>query len=162
MDARKLGEMWLVEDEQQVFPDLGPEPLEPEFTSQVLGRQLSRRSAPVKALLCDQAVVAGIGNIYADEVLFLARVHPLRLGRDLSEGDIDRLHHAMVTRLPEATSLLAPLAGRGGPPAEGRQGLKLLLVPRSEGSPCPGCGTPIKRIAVRGRGSYFCGRCQSV
>ena len=162
VDPRKLGAMWLVEDEDEVLSGLGPEPLDPEFTPQALGDQLSPRNAPVKALLCDQSVVAGIGNIYADEVLFLARVHPLKLGRELSEQDIEALHQAIVTRLREATEILAPLAAGGSPPTEGREGLKHLLVPRSEGPPCGGCRESIRRTVVRGRSTYFCPRCQSL
>ena len=118
---RKLGAMWLVRDEAEVLAGLGPEPLDQAFTPELLARRLSGRGAPVKALLCDQSIVAGIGNIYADEVLFLAGIHPLRPGRQMSAEEIQRLHEAIVSRLAEATKLLAPLVAAGGPPTEGEQ-----------------------------------------
>lgn len=160
VDPRKLGAIWLVGDEEEVLAGLGPEPLDPAFTPEVLAQRLSGRSAPIKALLCDQAVVAGIGNIYADEVLFVARMHPLTPGRLTSSRKARQLHQAIVTRLTEAVEQLAPLVPGGGPPTESGEGKELLLVPRSEGAPCARCGAPIRRIPVRGRSSYFCPRCQ--
>ena len=160
VDSRKLGMMWLVQDEDEVLAGLGPEPLDPSFTPDVLAGRLAGRDAPVKALLCDQAVVAGLGNIYADEVLLLAGVHPLKTGSQMSAEEVRLLHGAIVTRLPEATDLLMPLVAGGRPPTEAEQGLELLALPRSEGLPCKRCDTPVKRIPVRGRSSYFCPRCQ--
>ena len=160
VDPRKLGAMWLVRKADVVLAGLGPEPLDPEFTTEALDQRLRPRNAPVKALLCDQAIVAGIGNIYSDEVLFLAGLHPLKRGRQLSPLEVTRLHEAIVTRLPQATRQLLPLVYGGGPPTEGEQSRELLLVPRSEEAPCSRCGTPVRRVAVRGRSSYFCPRCQ--
>ena len=160
MDPRKFGAIRLVPDEGPALAGVGPEPLDPEFTAEGLTQRLARRKAPVKALLCDQAVLAGIGNIYADEVLFLAAIHPLKTGADLSPKHIQGLHRAIASRLAEAVDLLAPLAGRAGPPTEAEEGLERLLVPRSEGAPCGQCGAPIERVTVRGRSSYFCPRCQ--
>ncbi len=162
VDPRKLGAMWLVKEEGEVLAGLGPEPLEPAFTLELFSSRVSRRDVPVKALLCDQAMVAGIGNIYADEVLFLAGVHPLKRGRDMSGEEVERLHSAIVSRLAVATELLVPLVPGGGPPTEGRQGIGLLLMPRSEGSACSRCATPVGRVRVRGRSSYFCPHCQGV
>lgn len=161
VDPRKLGAMWLVLDEAEVLAGLGPEPLGPEFTPEALGQRLAGRDAPVKALLCDQAVVAGIGNIYADEVLFLAKVHPLTRGRDMSRAGTERLHEAIVVRLTQAIETLAPLVAGGGPPTETEGGLDALLVPRSEGAPCGRCGGTISRVPVRGRSTYFCPDCQT-
>jgi len=160
VDPRKLGVMWLVGDEVDVLAHLGPEPLAPAFTPEVLVQRLSGRTAPVKALLCDQSIVAGIGNIYADEVLFFSGVRPLRPGRLLSPADVQRLHSAIVGRLTEAVQQLSHLAGTG-PATESPEGRERLLVPRSDGSPCGTCATPISRVVVRGRSSYFCPRCQA-
>ena len=160
VDPRKLGMMWLVEDEEEVLGGLGPEPLEAAFTPEVLAGRLSGRAAPVKALLCDQAVVAGIGNIYADEALHLAGIHPLRPGNEVAGQDNARLHEAIVMRLTEATEQLAPMVPAGGPPTESERGAETLLVPRSEGSACSRCGAAIARVVVRGRSAYFCPRCQ--
>ena len=160
VDPRKLGAMWLVKDEMEVLAGLGPEPLAPEFTLEVLGQRLSGRAAPIKALLCDQAVVAGIGNFYGDEVLFLAGIHPLTPGRLTSKVQLRRLHEAIVARLAEATEQLVPLVGCGGPPTEAERSPDALLMPRTEGATCSRCGTPVRRIVLRGRSSYFCPRCQ--
>ena len=160
VDSRKLGGIWLVADSRPLLKGLGPEPLEAEFTPEVLQQQIRGRKAPIKALLCDQAVLAGIGNIYADEVLFLAAIHPLKTGADLSPKEIQRLHGAITDRLAEAVDLLAPLAGRAGPPTEAEEGLETLFMPRSEGASCGECGAPIERVTVRARSSYFCPRCQ--
>ena len=92
VDPRKLGMMWLLEDAEPMLKHLGPEPLEPEFTPEVFqGRLQGRRNAPIKALLCDQGIIAGIGNIYADEVLFAAGIGPLRPGANLSPEEAGRL-----------------------------------------------------------------------
>ncbi len=139
----------------------GAEPLSSFFTAESLWERLSRRVAPIKALLLDQGLVAGIGDIYADEVLFLAGMHPLMSGRDLTHEDVTRLHKATVSRLREATRGLVPLVVEGGPPTEGEQGRALLLVRRKEGEPCRRCGTPIESVLARGRSSYFCLRHQA-
>ena len=94
-DPRKLGAMWLVEDKNTIVGKLGPEPLEADFTPRLLARRLNNRTAPIKALLCDQSFIAGIGNMYADEALFAARIHPKRSGKNLSEDEIEHLHHAI-------------------------------------------------------------------
>ena len=160
VDPRKLGAMWLVSDEAEVLAGLGPEPLGSEFTPEVLARLMAGRRASIKALLCDQGVVAGIGNIYADEVLFVAGIHPLKRGNRMSRPQMRRLHEAIVSRLSEATEHMAPLVAGGGPPTEGSERLGLLLLPRSEGAPCKRCGTPVRRVVVRGRSTYFCPRDQ--
>ena len=159
-DPRKLGKLRLVLDEAELLAGLGPEPLEAGFTAEVLAQRLSRRGTPVKALLCDQSVVAGIGNIYADEALFLAGVHPLKLGRDLSATEVPKIHSAIIRILPEAIRRLSRIAPAGGPPTESKDGLKLLRVPRVEGTPCSRCRTPTRRVIIQGRSAYFCPRCQ--
>ena len=130
------------------------------FTTEVLAESLRRRNVPVKALLCDQAVVAGIGNIYADEVLFSAGVHPLKIGRRMSRRQVERLHGAIVTRLAEATELLVRRAPSVGPPSESEGGDEALLVPRAKGAPCSRCETPVTRAVIRGRSAYYFQRCQ--
>ncbi|MFQ5860136.1 MAG: bifunctional DNA-formamidopyrimidine glycosylase/DNA-(apurinic or apyrimidinic site) lyase [Dehalococcoidia bacterium] len=160
VDPRKLGMLWLVEDAASVLAGLGPEPLEPRFTPQVLAQRLNRRQVPIKALLCDQSVVAGLGNIYADEVLFAAGIHPLERAADLAPDAVQRLHRAIQEVLPRAAERLARLLPIGGPPTESEEGLKLLAVPRREGEACPRCGTPVRRLVLRGRSAYLCPRCQ--
>ena len=94
-DPRKFGRMWLVEDTNSIVGKLGPEPLEADFTPQVLAQRLATRKAPIKAILLDQGFIAGIGNMYADEALFAARIHPLRSGASLSQEEVARLHSAI-------------------------------------------------------------------
>jgi len=161
-DPRKLGVMWLVEDTSSVTGKLGPEPLEAGFTPQTLTQRLSNRSAPIKALLCDQTFIAGIGNMYADEALFAARIHPLRPGGSLSPDEVKRLHGAIQQVLWSAI-------GNKGASVEnyfrpdgtlGTAHFQFQVAHRLSGDLCPVCGTPIERIVVRNRGTYFCPQCQ--
>jgi formamidopyrimidine-DNA glycosylase len=161
-DPRKLGVMWLVEDTNFIVGKLGPEPLEADFTPQVLAQRLNNRTAPVKALLCDQTFIAGIGNMYADESLFTARIHPLRSGKGLSQDEVERLHNAIQQ------VLWAAIGNKGASVANyfrpdgtlGTAHFKFQVAHRLGGKFCPVCGTPIERIAVRNRGTYFCPQCQ--
>ncbi len=160
-DPRKFGVMWLVENENDVVGKLGPEPLEAGFTPQVLAQILANRSAPIKALLCDQTLVAGIGNMYADEALFAARIHPLRPGGSLSPGEIDRLHRAIKEVLRAAIGNKgASIVNYYRPGGEVGTAHFQFQVAHQRGKNCPICGTPLKRITVRNRGTYFCPKCQ--
>ena len=160
-DRRKLGTISLVKAENEVLGKLGPEPFAPDFTPQVLAKRLNSRKAPIKAVLCDQEVIAGIGNMYADEALFFARIHPLREANSLSQEEIKRLHRAIQ-------EVLAKAIGNGGasisdyrrPTGEkGTQQYDFYAAHRG-GQTCKVCATPIERIAVRNRGTYFCPKCQ--
>jgi formamidopyrimidine-DNA glycosylase len=160
-DPRKFGLMRLVKDKESVVGELGPEPLEPEFTPDLLQKLLARRQAPIKALLCDQNFIAGIGNMYADEALFAARIYPLRTGASLTRAEIQRLHKAI------RQVLRAGIGNKGASVQnyyrpDGTTGTAHFefKVAHGRGQNCPNCGTPIERITVRGRGTYFCPRCQ--
>ncbi len=160
-DPRKFGVMRLVRDKDNIVGKLGPEPLEVGFTPQILAQRLSNRQAPIKALLCEQELIAGIGSMYADEALFASGIHPLRSGQSLSQEEIEHLYHA-IRRV-----LLAGINSKGasvntyfrpdGTKGTAHTGFK---VAHRGSEPCPVCGTPIQRIVVRNRGSYFCPRCQ--
>jgi len=161
-DPRKFGAVWLVKDVDSVVGRLGPEPLEVSFTPQLLAQRLNNRTAPIKALLCDQTFVAGIGNMYADEALFAAGVHPLRSGGSLSRDEVERLHSAIQQVLWSAI-------GNKGASVEnyfrpdgtlGTAHFQFQVAHRLGGKLCPICGTPIERIPIRNRGSYFCPECQ--
>jgi formamidopyrimidine-DNA glycosylase len=161
-DPRKLGVMWLVGDTSSIIGKLGPEPLEASFTPKVLTQRLAKRIAPIKALLCDQGFIAGIGNMYADEALFAARIHPLRSGGSLSRYKIGRLHNAIQQVLWSA------IGNKGAsvdtyfrPGGElGTAHFQFQVAHRLSGKFCSNCGTTIERIVVRNRGTYFCPKCQ--
>ncbi len=160
-DTRKFGRMWLVGDTRQVLDKLGLEPLEPGFDARSLAARLRHRQAAIKALLLDQTLVAGLGNIYADEALFRARLHPLRPGASLSDAEVERLHAAIVEVLQAA------VGGRGTTlrdyrPPYGERGnyQDQLQVYQRTDQPCPRCGEPIRRIRVTQRSTHYCPRCQ--
>jgi formamidopyrimidine-DNA glycosylase len=161
VDRRRLGMIWLTRHKGGVVGSLGPEPLDSEFTPEVLLGVLSRRRAPIKAVLLDQEAIAGIGNMYADEALFRSRIHPLRPARDLSRQEVERLHRAIRETLSTAIShkgasvdtYVRPHGGQGAAHYD-------FMVAHRRGKSCPVCGTAIERIAVRNRGTFFCPRCQ--
>lgn len=140
---------------------LGVEPLSPAFTADALAAALSRRSAPIKAVLLDQSTVAGIGNIYADEALFGAGVHPQRPASSLGPMEIARLHRAIRSRLRAAIA-------QGGTSFDryrdtrGERGAmqRLLKVYGRAGEPCTRCRGAITKTRVAQRGTYICLRCQ--
>ncbi len=140
---------------------LGVEPLSPDFTADALRALARDRRAPVKAFLLTQERVAGVGNIYADEALFRARLHPLRPVGTLRRGQIASLRDAVVE------SLEAGIDARGATiddfrHADGARGSfqDRFLVHRREGEPCPRCGSKIRKLRAAGRGTYVCPRCQ--
>ncbi len=160
-DPRKFGVMRLVKDKDSIVGKLGPEPLEASFTPQVLAQRLTKRKAPMKALLCEQNLVAGIGSMYADEALFATGIHPLRTGNSLTNEDIEHLHRAICQILWMAIGNKGASVSTYFRP-DGTKGTAHFefKVAHRGGEPCAICGTPIERIVVRNRGSYFCPRCQ--
>ena len=160
-DPRKLGRLYWAPKAEDVVGHLGPEPLDESFTPEVLAQRLNGRRCSIKGLLLDQRAIAGLGNIYTDEALFLAGIHPQRPASSLSWEEIERLHGAIQEVLRQG------IERRGTTfsdyrDAFGRQGQNQasLNVFRRAGKPCPRCGTEIKRIRVAGRGTYFCPVCQ--
>jgi formamidopyrimidine-DNA glycosylase len=166
-DPRKFGRMRLFTAEEFVAMGLrlGPEPIMEGFTVAVLAARLhARRRARLKAVLLDQRFLAGLGNIYADESLFRARLHPLRPAGSLSPEETARLHHAIQSVLSEAIAAEGTTLGDMGYLfGEGRSGsfAERLCVYGRQGEPCPACGAPIVRQVIAGRSSHFCPRCQS-
>jgi len=160
-DPRKFGVMWLMADKNTVASKLGPEPLEADFTPQVLVQRLSGRTAPIKALLCDQSFIAGIGNMYADEALFLAGIHPLRPGGSLSLEEVERLYNATKQVLAAAINYKGASTDTYFRPS-GEIGTAhfQFKVAHQRGKSCPVCGTKLERITVRNRGTYLCPKCQ--
>jgi formamidopyrimidine-DNA glycosylase len=166
-DQRKFGRVLHVPASAIASLDarLGPEPLSPRFTADTLTRSLQRRSGRLKSVLLDQSLIAGLGNIYVDEALFRARLHPLRDANGLSTEEVRRLHHAIRAVLREGltnrgTSFSSFRDGYG---ASGSNQHNLRVYGRgADGAPCPRCGTPLIRLTVGGRGSHVCPRCQPI
>jgi formamidopyrimidine-DNA glycosylase len=161
-DMRKFGGLWLVEDVALASAaSLGPEPLSEGFTVQHLAGVLKGRKAPVKAILLDQRHIAGIGNIYADEACFEARIDPRRLGATVKPAEAKRLHAAV------REVLLHGVESRGASfsdyvDADGKSGAMQMHVKvfRRTGKPCYTCGTTIERTKVGGRSTHYCPKCQ--
>ena len=165
-DQRKFGWMRLLPTAEvpqiDFLKKLGPEPLSTDFTWQVMRERLQRRpNTNIKAALLDQTVIAGIGNIYADESLWGAEIHPQTLVKNLSDAKIKKLYESLVAVLKLSIE-------KGGSTdksyvnAEGKRGSYLTFanVFRREGQPCPRCGTTIIKTKVAGRGTHICPKCQ--
>jgi formamidopyrimidine-DNA glycosylase len=164
-DARKFGKVRLLTpDELPAFlARLGPEPLPDDFTLDRFRALLAGRRAQLKPLLLNQRVLAGLGNIYADEALFLARIHPLRTAASLTADESERLYDAIRYVLTQG------IANRGTTISDYRDGSgdkgrnqEALNAYGQRDQPCPRCGTPIVRLVVGGRGTHICPHCQAL
>jgi formamidopyrimidine-DNA glycosylase len=144
-----------------VFGRHGPEPLARGFSAARLAERLKGRRARLKTLLIDQSFIAGVGNIYADEALWRARLHPLRRADSLAPDDVRRLHRAIRSVLRQAIanrgSSFTDYVGADGEPGANAE---RLAVYRRTGEPCLRCGTVIQRIVVGQRSTHFCPHCQ--
>ncbi len=163
-DARRFGRVYLCHRPEEVFPNLGPEPLDETFTLGVFRQQLAGRKGVLKSLLLNQAFIAGVGNIYADEALHIARLHPLRTADSLSETEIARLYNGIRQALNEGVRYEGASVNWYRKP-DGTRGdsQNHLRVYREHGHldrPCPDCGGPITKIRVGQRGTHFCPICQ--
>jgi formamidopyrimidine-DNA glycosylase len=165
-DQRKFGWIKLIPtaevDQEALLARLGPEPLSDEFTlAGFKAELLAHKGAPIKAVILDQSTVSGVGNIYADESLHLAKVHPARLAGSLSETEAKRLHGAIKTIIglgvehggTSFSHFVNVMRGKG-------DYLQHARVFKREGQSCPVCGTEIEKIRVAGRGTHFCPKCQ--
>jgi formamidopyrimidine-DNA glycosylase len=160
-DPRKFARMTVVHDAGAIVDKLGPEPLEDSFTAVTLSNLLARRKGPLKAVLLDQGLIAGLGNMYADEALFAARIGPLRPANSLTGQEVKRLHRAIreVLRLGIMNKGASEVT-YFRPSGEMGKAFQSFKVAHRRDAACPRCGTPIRRIALRGRGTYFCPKCQ--
>ena len=160
-DVRRFG-TWELHDEAaaeaHLAGRLGPEPLGPGFTKAFLRGRLAGRTAPVKAAILDQRVVAGLGNIYADESLWRARLHPRRPAGELTAGEVGRLHRGIRDALARGIATEGADLG-DGVYASGSMQDEFRVYGRG-GEPCDRCGTAIAKTRVGGRGTWFCPRCQ--
>ena len=145
----------------EVFSGHGPEPLQRSFTVERFAQRLRRRSSRLKTLILDQSFIAGVGNIYADEALWRARLHPLRTADSLSVEEVRRLYRAVRAALREAVvnrgTTFSDYVGVDGEPGANAEQLR---VYQRTGEPCLRCGRPIARIVVGQRSTHFCPRCQ--
>lgn len=156
-DARKFGRIWLTSKPEEILGGLGPEPFSEEFTPGWLHSALQTRRRQLKPLLLDQTFLAGLGNIYTDEALHRARLHPLRISDSLRPGQAARLWEAIRSVLEEGirrNGASLDWVYRGG------EFQNHFRVYDREGKPCPVCGAKIKRLVVGQRGTHFCPRCQ--
>lgn len=165
VDPRKFGRLLSVADPEAALAHLGPEPLDDSFTPQKLQQALGGRRRAVKPTLLDQTVIAGLGNIYVDEALFAARLHPLRRADSLSPEEIVALYTAIRSVLRQGLANLGVSLGYGKSNfrlpngASGDNG-EALQVFRRTGLPCPACGHPVERLIVAQRSTHICPRCQ--
>ncbi|MEG5033785.1 DNA-formamidopyrimidine glycosylase [Microcoleus sp. AT3-D2] len=168
VDQRTFGQMWYVPAETEVSSTviglklLGPEPFSDEFTTEYLTRKLHRRARPIKTALLDQSLIAGLGNIYADETLFLSGVMPTTLCADLTAEQIGRIHTAIIQVLQKAiasggTTFSNFLNVQG---VNGNYGGVAWVYNRA-GQPCRTCSATIERIKLAGRSTHFCPICQT-
>jgi formamidopyrimidine-DNA glycosylase len=162
-DPRKFGrvELWARSQEAEAFAELGPEPFDGTFTPEQFAEALSRRKTSIKSTLLAQDLVVGLGNIYADEALFYAGLHPLRRANSLTLEEIRVLHEGIITVLTHGiehggTSFndYRDLWGEAG------DNYNHVRVYQKDGTPCVQCGTLIERIVVTQRSTHFCPTCQ--
>lgn len=156
-DARKFGKISWTPDPEVILGNLGPEPLEDSFTVDLLKERLGAHRRQLKPLLLDQHFLAGMGNIYVDEALHRAHIHPLRQSHTLSAHEIERLWESIRTSLREGirhNGASIDWVYRGG------EYQNHFRVYKQDGKPCEVCGTPIRRTIVGQRGTYFCPGCQ--
>ncbi|MCC7118353.1 MAG: DNA-formamidopyrimidine glycosylase [Anaerolineales bacterium] len=158
-DTRKFGKAWLVEDPQTVLGRLGPEPLEKGFTAEWLYANLQKKKRQLKPLLLDQTFIAGLGNIYTDESLNIAKLHPLTLANAVRPKQAAALRDAIQKVLREGirrNGASIDWAYRGG------QYQNHFRAYDREGQPCQACGATIVKFTVAQRGTHICPRCQTI
>lgn len=156
-DARKFGRVYLLHDLDEVTGHLGPEPLETTFTLNVLRRLIAKKSGGLKALLLDQSFIAGIGNIYADESLWRAKIHPLRRANSLEDFEIAALRRAIRAALNDGLKHGGAAIDWVYPEGKYQDHFR---VYGQVNKPCRRCKTKIERILVGQRSTHFCPYCQ--
>ncbi|MCC7208959.1 MAG: bifunctional DNA-formamidopyrimidine glycosylase/DNA-(apurinic or apyrimidinic site) lyase [Anaerolineae bacterium] len=164
-DSRRFGRVYVARDAGELLPRLGPEPLDDAFTPEMFRALLKRRAGRLKSLLLDQSFVAGIGNIYADEALHIARLHPLRTASSLTDEEIARLYTAIRQALYAGLGYEGASIGWYRKP-DGERGaaqehFRAYRTRETKDLPCPVCGGPIMTIRVGQRGTHFCPTCQA-
>lgn len=164
-DTRKFGRVFLVSDLAPVLGQLGTEPLDPSFSTKTLKEMLTSRKRLLKPLLLDQTVIAGLGNIYVDEALWEAGLHPCRRSHTLSDAEVKTLRRTIPRVLKRGLKNLGTSLGTGKANFysiarhRGRNQDQLKVFRRT-GTPCPRCRRPIERIIVGQRSTHICPHCQ--
>ena len=165
-DTRKFGRLLYTERPHEILDLLGPEPLSPELTVDLFFRRLTRHKRAIKPLLLDQGFLAGLGNIYVDESLFAAGIHPTRKSASLSRAETEKLLTSIRQILTRAIENRGTSLGDGESnfSSGGLSGTnaRVLQVFRRTGESCPRCGSPIERMILAQRASHFCPQCQPV
>lgn len=164
-DPRKFGRIWLVPHPRDVIGRLGPDALDKNLSASAFAARLRNHRRSVKSLLLDQEIIAGVGNIYADESLWRARIHPLSQAADLSEHQLHELYAALRGVLHRAIHRRGTSLGEGQSNYRRPDGAsggyrRFLRVYQRTGEPCGRCGTPIKRFRLSQRSTHFCPHCQ--
>ncbi len=161
-DSRKFGRVYLTQTVEAVTGDLGPEPLEDIFTEAIFRERLAGRSKVIKGLLLDQTFVAGTGNIYADEALHRAKIHPLRKSETLTDAEIAALYTSLRAALADGVNYEgASIQWYRKPDGSAGESQHHFFVYGRDGEPCHTCGAVIEKIRVAQRGTHFCPVCQS-
>ncbi|MEM1168996.1 MAG: DNA-formamidopyrimidine glycosylase [Cyanobacteria bacterium P01_H01_bin.35] len=167
VDQRTFGQMWRVPPATEIshiitgLKQLGPEPFSPEFSLEYLSKKLYKRQRAIKTTLLDQTTIAGLGNIYADEALFLSGIMPTTICKDLTENQIEQLHLAIVkvlqTAIDEGGTTFSNFLNVKG--VNGNYGGVAWVYNRA-GKPCRICDTSLEKIKLGGRSTHFCPQCQ--
>lgn len=162
-DSRKFGRVYVTNSIEDITGQLGPEPLEDDFTLEVFKSRLITRKRVLKALLLDQTFVAGIGNIYADEALFRAKIHPERRSDSLSDAEVARLYDTIRAALMDGIQYEgASITWYRKPDGTKGDSQNHFYAYGRDGQPCLECGTIMEKIRVAQRGTHFCPTCQSL
>jgi len=167
-DVRRFGKVYLVSNlnEIETICKLGVEPLDDYFTEQVFIQILNKKKkSKIKPFLMDQKFITGLGNIYANEVLYRSNIHPLRLIFSLNKGEVKDLHQQIKLVLNEAIELRgSTVADEAYRDSDGKKGefVKKLQVYGRKGKPCIKCGSPIEVVRINGRSSFICPQCQKL
>ena len=165
-DVRKFGKMYLVPKDELnkiKLKDLGYEPWDKNLTSDYLLSKYKNKSLPIKSILLDQSIIVGIGNIYADEILFLSKINPHKKGKNITKKEcnliIENTKKVLDKAIKEGGTTIRSYTSE-----EGVTGLfqNSLNVHKKENEPCPNCKTKIKRDKIGGRSSYYCPKCQAL
>lgn len=160
-DPRKWASAWLVDDPSSLFEGIGPEPFDASFTAGVFVERVRIKRSPIKSVLLDQSVLAGVGNIYADEALLRAGITPGRRAHRISAARLEALHGEILTVLAHSIDFIEEHPMDDGRPFVTDAHDDRMAITRAKGGSCPVCGVAMSSKVFGGRTAYFCRQCQS-